>query len=232
MPTSAVVLLSGGQDSTTCLFWAMRTFDLVHAISFQYGQRHAAELEVARKIAEIAGVASWKVLDVTALSQIGGSSLVGPGEIRASGGMIDEEAPQGLPTSFVPGRNLVFLGLAASYAVQVGARTVVIGVSQTDYSGYPDCRESFIDAVQEAVNRAMPSSFGEIKIETPLIARNKSATVMLAQELGEDCWQALGLSITCYEGHRPGCGKCPACVLRAVGFREAGLEDPAYKGLN
>jgi 7-cyano-7-deazaguanine synthase len=229
MPRSAVILLSGGQDSTTCLFWARQYFDVLHAVSFRYGQRHEIELEAAGKIAEIAGVASWKILDCHALAQLAGSSLVGPGEIRANGGLADSEAPDGLPTSFVPGRNLLFLGLAASYAVQVGARHLVIGVSQADYSGYPDCREPFIEAMEEAVNHAMPSSVGRLVIETPLMRSDKAATVTLARELGDDCWKALGLSVTCYEGQRPGCGKCPACSLREAGFHAAGLEDPAHR---
>lgn len=225
--TAAVVLLSGGQDSTTCLFHAKKTWDEVHAVTFRYGQRHASEIEAARQIADLADVASWKVLDVEALAQVGGSSLVDDGEIRASGGMADAEAPDGLPTTFVPARNAVFLALAAGHAARVGAGHVVIGVSEADYSGYPDCREPFVEAMEKALRHAMPSSVGGIAVQAPLMGRDKRATVLLARELGDECWEALGLSVTCYEGRRPGCGRCPACELRAAGFRAAGLEDPA-----
>lgn len=223
-------MLSGGQDSTTCLFWAKRAYDVVHAVSVRYGQRHAVELDAAQTIARIGNVASWKILDLGALAQLGGSSLVAAGEVRPTGGLQDREAPEGLPTTFVPGRNLLFLGLAASYAIQVGAKHIVTGVSQADYSGYPDCRGPFVRAMEVAVNEAMPSSARGLRIEAPLLDLDKRETVLLARDLGDECWKALGESVTCYEGARPGCGRCPACALRAAGFQAAGLVDPASEG--
>jgi 7-cyano-7-deazaguanine synthase len=227
--TSAVVLLSGGQDSTTCLFWAKQKFDDVHALAFSYGQRHREELRAASHISVIAKTKSFVTLDLHVLEQLGDSALLqtrGDREIEASGGLKDEEMPEGLPTSFVPGRNLLFLSAAAAYAVKVGARDLVTGVCQADYSGYPDCRQLFVEHMVQVIEAAMPSSTGPWTIHAPLMNSSKKDTVELAKVLGEDCWRCVGLSVTCYNG-RPACGRCPACKLRARGFEEAGLEDPA-----
>lgn len=222
----AIVLLSGGQDSTTCLFWAKRRFDQVNAIGIFYGQRHRAELDAARVIAELAGV-SFDILDAPVLGAIGDSDLVREGStFGSSGGRSDTAMPGGLPTSFVPGRNALFLTLAGVVAVKLGAKDIVTGTCQTDYSGYPDCRREFIDAQEQALTLAMPSSAGPIKIHTPLMFMTKAETVHLAMTL-PGCWDALALSMTCYNGKRPGCGTCPACALRAKGFNEAGVMDPA-----
>jgi len=223
--SKAVVLLSGGQDSTTCLFWARERFQ-VHAIGIFYGQRHRVELEAAREIASLADV-PFDVLDAPVLGTIGDSDLVREGTtICASGGHVDTAMPQGLPTSFVPGRNALFLTLAGAVAVKLGAKNIVTGTCQTDYSGYPDCRREFIDVQEQALTLAMPSSAGPIKIHTPLMFMTKAETVRLAMTL-PGCWDALGLSVTCYNGKRPGCGECPACVLREKGFSEAGTIDPS-----
>ena len=227
MTRSAVILLSGGQDSATCLHWALPRFDSVHALTLSYGQRHATEIEAARTIGRAA--ASHIFVELPAFGSLVSSALLGGGQsIDAIGGHVDDQAPQGLPTSFVPGRNLVMLALAASHACSVGARMIVAGVCQTDYSGYPDCRASFIEAMARACSEAMPSSARPIEIETPLMHLSKADTVALARLLGPAAWAALGQTVTCYEGQRPGCGKCPACVLRARGFAEAGEEDPAH----
>ena len=224
--SKAVVLLSGGQDSTTCLFWAREQFDEVRAIGIFYGQRHRIELDAAREIAALAGVL-FDILDATVLGAIGDSDLVREGTmIGASGGRTDSAMPEGLPTSFVPGRNALFLTLAGAVAVKLGAKNIVTGTCQTDYSGYPDCRREFIDAQEQALTLAMPSSAGPIKIHTPLMFMTKAETVRLAMKL-PGCWDALGLSVTCYNGKRPGCGECPSCVLREKGFVEAGTIDPA-----
>lgn len=223
--TSAVVLLSGGQDSTTCLYWAKQMYGEVHALTMWYGQRHDTEIQAATTIAKMAECTSHKVLHLSVLEDIGDSDLVRKDtEIQADGGYGDEAAPNGLPTSFVPGRNMLFLAAAASYAVKVGATRIVTGVCQTDYSGYPDCRREFIDAMEQAATLAMPSTCGPIKVCTPLMYMTKADTVRMACGL-PGCWDALAHSMTCYNGTR--CGKCPACVLRAQGFAEAGLEDPA-----
>jgi 7-cyano-7-deazaguanine synthase len=226
--TQAVVLFSGGQDSTTCLYWAMaRWAGEVRALSMYYGQRHAAELEAAREIAARAEVplAEYDLSGI--LRAIGGSALVDDGELKASGGYVDEAMPEGLPTSFVPGRNALFLAVAASVAVKLGARNIVAGVCQTDFSGYPDCRREFVSAIERALTLAMPSSCGPLRIHTPLMDLSKAQTVMLAHNLGDEAWRALGRSVTCYKGQHPGCGTCAACVERAKGFAAARLEDPA-----
>lgn len=223
--TKALVLLSGGQDSTTCLYWAKAHFDEVAALSIYYGQRHKTELEAAREIAGLAKVAHYEI-DIPALQLLGDSALVDDRkELAGSGGLVDKEMPQGLPTSFVPGRNLLFLATAAACAVKLGAKHIVTGVCQTDYSGYPDCRQEFISAMEVAVTRAMPTSVGPLYIDTPLMFLTKAETVVLANDL-EGCWDALARSITCYHGKRPGCGTCPACELRMRGFADAGMLDP------
>lgn len=225
--SKAIVLLSGGQDSTTCLYWALARFSDVRAVSIFYGQRHERELDAAEKIAHGAGVPHC-VLAAPVLSHIGDSALVDPARaIAGSGGHADREMPQGLPTSFVPGRNLLFLTLATAIAVREGASDIVTGVCQTDYSGYPDCRRDFIDSLEKTLGLAMPSSAGPFHIHTPLMNLTKAETVKLAKQLGDKAWAALSQSVTCYEGQHPGCGKCPACELRAKGFAEAGEIDPA-----
>lgn len=221
-----VVLLSGGQDSTTCAYIARMLFDEVHAISIHYGQRHASELEAAERTARAID-ATFELLTAPALAAIGGSALVDAGApLCSSGGIPDVGAPNGLPTSFVPGRNLWFLAMAASVAVREGAHDIFTGTCQTDYSGYPDCREEFIRAAELAIAQAMPSSAGPLRLHTPLMHIDKAATVRLARRL-PGCWEALAWSVTCYEGRLPGCGACPACVLRARGFEAAGEPDPA-----
>lgn len=211
---AALVVLSGGQDSTTCLYWALQRFATVSAITFDYGQRHRVELDCARRIAEQAGVGHLQV-PVSSLAALGGNSLTDASISVQTG---DTE---GLPNSFVPGRNLLFLTLAAAHAWQGGIRHLVTGVAQTDYSGYPDCRSETIAALQEALRLGMES---DVTIHTPLMHLSKKDTVLLAKECG--ALDAMALTHTCYNGARPPCGECPACVLRARGFAEAGIPDP------
>jgi 7-cyano-7-deazaguanine synthase len=226
-----IVLLSGGQDSTTCLFWAISTLALgkasdVVAVSARYGQRHSAELMAAQQIAQLAGV-EHVVLDLPTLAQIGGSALVDASvPLTGDGGHVDEAMPQGLPTSFVPGRNAFFILAAAARGVRRGISTSVTGGCQTDYSGYPDCRRDFIDSMERMLTLAMPSSCGPFHVLTPLMRMTKAQTVDLAHQLGSQCWLAIAKSITCYNGKRPGCGACGACDLRAKGFDEARFLDP------
>lgn len=226
MSSRAVVVLSGGQDSTTCLAWARAMFDEVFCVSVDYGQRHRAELVAAAEIAQ-KFAAPHVVLPMPALGLLADSALVDASKpLTWDGGRPDAAMPQGLPSSFVPGRNALLLTLAAAYAVKVGARDLVTGVCQTDYSGYPDCRREFVDALEKALTLAMPTSSGPLVIHTPLMRLTKAETVRLARRL-PGAWQALALSITCYEGKRPGCGVCAACSLRAKGFADAGELDPA-----
>ena len=220
----AIVLLSGGQDSTTCLYWPRARWSELHAVSIRYGQRHAVELDAARKVGELAGVASHLVLDLPALGQLADSALTGAGDVDSEGPHTDRGVR--LPATFVPGRNVLMLTLAAARAVQVGAHDVVCGVCETDFSGYPDCRGDFLHALAPALELAMPESARPLRLHAPLLALTKADEVRLAREL-PGCWDALAHTVTCYRGERPGCGACPACRLRARGFAEAGYTDPA-----
>ena len=212
--TSAIVVLSGGQDSTTCLFWAINKFNSVETVTFDYGQRHRIELEAAQKIAKLAGVKNT-ILPIDTFGILGGNSLTGKEAV-------DESSQEGeLPNSFVPGRNLIFLTFAAAFAYQREIKDLVTGVCQTDYSGYPDCRQNTIEAIQLAINLGMESN---VMIHTPLMWMTKSETVKFAEEVG--ALEALAWSHTCYNGEVPPCGQCPACELRAKGFEEGGIPDP------
>jgi 7-cyano-7-deazaguanine synthase len=211
----AVCLTSGGQDSTTCLFWAKQHFDPIFALAFDYGQRHRIELEAARVICDLAGV-PLTVLPLMILCDLGGSALIGSHDaIQASGGR------DGLPNTFVPGRNLLFLTVAGAFAYQREIHDLVIGACETDYSGYPDCREQTMLALAQALHLGMDYA---VHIHTPLMHLTKAQTVFLAQEVG--AMEALRYSHTCYEGRFPPCGVCPACKLRARGFAEAEVVDP------
>lgn len=216
MSDRALVVLSGGQDSTTCLYWAIDRFgiDNVEAVTFDYGQRHRVELECARQVARNAGIRHIE-LPIDTFGALGGNSLTDT-EID-----VGENAVGDLPNTFVPGRNLIFLTFAAAHAWQHDIVNLVTGVAQTDYSGYPDCRQETIDSLAETLQLGMEREF---IIHTPLMNLSKKETVLLAQELG--ALEAMSLTHTCYEGRRPPCGHCPACVLRAKGFAEAGIADP------
>ncbi len=214
----ALVVLSGGQDSTTCLYWAIERFGRanVSTISFDYGQRHKIELKCAARIAEHASVSN-ACLPINTFAALGGDALT-DSDIEVQN---QTSADSGLPNTFVPGRNLVFLTFAAAYAYQRGIDHLVTGVAQTDYSGYPDCREDTIRALQQTLRAGMESA---VLIHTPLMHLSKKESVELAMQLG--ALPALALTHTCYKGQRPPCGECPACELRAKGFAEAGIEDP------
>ncbi|MGH8168894.1 MAG: 7-cyano-7-deazaguanine synthase QueC [Woeseiaceae bacterium] len=217
MDNRALVVLSGGQDSTTCLYWAIDRFGSarVESLTFDYGQRHRIELEAASKVASHAGVPNV-VLPIDTFEALGGSALTDPAvEVPQSS---ENDA---LPATFVPGRNLIFLTFAAAYAWQRGIGQLVTGVAQTDYSGYPDCRRKTIDALEKTLALGLER---RITIHTPLMDLTKKETVLLAKEL--NAIEAMALTHTCYNGVRPPCGECAACILRAKGFAEAGLEDP------
>lgn len=218
MNAEALVVLSGGQDSTTCLYWALDKFgsNAVEAITFDYGQRHRVELGCAARVAEFAGV-SHKVMPIDTFAALGGNALTD----RNIGVQKEVDLETGLPNTFVPGRNIVFLTFAAAYAWQRNIEHLVTGVAQTDYSGYPDCRQETIEALQLTIRLGMASN---VVIHTPLMSLSKKETVLLARDLG--ALEAMALTHTCYDGRRPPCGECPACELRARGFNEAGIEDP------
>lgn len=214
--SKAVVLLSGGQDSTTALYWALNKYDKVYTITFDYGQVHRVELESSKKIAKKAGVENI-VLDVTFLQKLSKNSMTDP-SIKIK---INEN---GLPSTFVPGRNMMFLSIASGWAYDKGIRNIIIGVSQVDYSGYPDCREEFINSMEKTISLATDEKF---KIETPLLYLTKGEEIILLKELGH--LDALKYSHTCYKGEYPPCGECPACKLREAGFKEAGFKDPIFE---
>lgn len=205
----ALVVFSGGQDSTTCLFWAKKHFKKVVALSFVYGQKHVKEVDLAREIAAEAGV-EWKSMDVSFIASLGKNSLTDT-TIE-----MDEQRPEGgFPNTFVPGRNLFFLSIAAVFARENGIFDLVTGVSQTDFSGYPDCRDNFIKSLNLTLNLALDEQF---VLHTPLMWLDKCQTWALADELG-----VLDLvhtrTLTCYNGMiGDGCGHCPACKLRKAGL--------------
>ncbi|KQA19797.1 7-cyano-7-deazaguanine synthase QueC [Vibrio metoecus] len=208
----AVVVFSGGQDSTTCLVQALQEFNEVHAITFDYGQRHKLEIEVAQQLAKQLGVTAHKVMDVSLLNELAISSLT-----RDDIPVSHELQANGLPNSFVPGRNILFLTLAGIYAYQIGAKTVITGVCETDFSGYPDCRDEFVKSMNQSLVKGMDMP---LTIRTPLMWLNKAETWALADQLG-----ALDLvrqqTLTCYNGLiGDGCGECPACHLRKAGLND------------
>ena len=206
-----LVIFSGGQDSTTCLFWAKKHFKEVFALSFLYGQKHEKEVELARAIAQKAEV-HFHVMDASFIGKLGRNALTDT-TIH-----MDEEKPEGtFPNTFVPGRNLFFLSIAAVYAREHGINHLVTGVSQTDFSGYPDCRDSFIRSLNVTLNLAMDEQF---VIHTPLMWLDKAQTWALSDELG-----VMDLvrheTLTCYNGiPGDGCGHCPACTLRREGLEK------------
>jgi len=212
----ALVVFSGGQDSTTCLYWAIKQFggDNIKALSFDYGQRHAIELESAKKIAQMAGIVH-QIIPINTFDAIQNNALTGDIDVNNS---LQEN---GLPNTFVPGRNLIFLTFAAAIAYQDKITNLVTGVAQTDYSGYPDCREETIQSLSKTISLGMEYP---VTIHTPLMHLNKQQTVELAKELG--ALDALAYSHTCYNGQFPPCGQCAACILREKGFQAAGVIDP------
>lgn len=220
---SALVVLSGGQDSTTCLYWALRQFDPqgVSAVTIDYGQRHRVEIAAATTVAQMAGV-PHRILPLNSLEALGGNALADDA-IAVAGGTDPQTS---LPNTFVPARNVLLLSLAAALAYRDGIRHLVTGVAQTDYSGYPDCRAHTIEALAKTLRFALES---RLEIHTPLMYLTKAQTVRLAQELG--ALPALAWTHTCYNGAQPPCGACPACALRAKGFAEAGVPDPLVERL-
>lgn len=221
----AICLLSGGLDSATCLAIARRDGYECYCLSFDYGQRHRVELEAARRLAEQLGAAEHRVVAID-LRAFGGSALTGDLEVpkdRDPGAM-----QEGVPATYVPARNTIFLSFALAYAEVRGAADIFIGVNAIDYSGYPDCRPEFIRAFEAMANLATRAGMeGETKISirTPLIRMSKAEIARKAVASGVD----VGSTRSCYEPDRDGraCGRCDSCVLRRKGFEEAGLEDPA-----
>lgn len=209
---SALVVFSGGQDSTTCLYWAKARFERVVALSFTYGQKHVLEVEMARQLAAEAGV-EWSVMDVPFVGGLSSGCSLTDSSLT-----IEEEKPaDACPTTFVPGRNMFFLSIAAIFARERGIYDLVTGVSQTDFSGYPDCRDAFVKSLNVTLNLAIDEEF---RIHTPLMWLDKAETWALADRLGVmDIVRYK--TLTCYNGIvSDGCGHCPACQLRRRGLEK------------
>lgn len=212
----ALVVFSGGQDSTTCLFWALEQYDHVEVITFDYGQRHRKEIEVAKEIANELNV-KQHLLNTEILTSYNANSL--------TNNDIEIDSSNDMPNTFVPGRNMLFLNIASIVAYQIGAKHIVTGVCDTDFSGYPDCRRDFVQSMNETMNLAMDLEF---VIDTPLMTLNKKETWQLADELGQLDYIRYR-TLTCYNGILgDGCGVCPSCKLRADGL-EAYLNEVGRK---
>lgn len=206
----ALVVLSGGQDSTTCLFWAMQQFGKVEAVTFNYNQRHKAEIDCAKKICNDFSI-PHTVLDMSLLSQLTANALTRDDIAVKSG------ENGALPSTFVDGRNLLFLSFAAVAAKQKGLRHIITGVCETDFSGYPDCRDIFIKSLNVTLNLAMDYQF---VIHTPLMWIDKSQTWEMADKFGKLDY-VRDNTLTCYNGIMgAGCGNCPACKLRSAGLKK------------
>lgn len=209
--TAALVLFSGGQDSTVCLFWALKNFDRVETVCFRYGQRHVSEIEAAQTIAANAHV-PFRIIDVSLITGLSSNSLT-----DTSVTMDREHAGKTPPNTFVPGRNLLFISIAAVIARERNITNLITGVSQADYNGYPDCRQDFIHSLNATLNLAMDEQY---VIHTPLMWLDKAAVWQLADELGVfDMIKTQ--TVTCYNGiPGAGCGECPSCKLRKHGLQQ------------
>jgi len=223
----AVVLLSGGLDSTTVLAVARSEGFAIHALSFRYGQRHSMEIDAAKKIARLFGVVAHRVVDID-LAAFGGSALTDRIPVPKDRDL-SPSAPDAkeIPVTYVPARNTIFLSYALALAEVIGASSIFIGVNAIDYSGYPDCRPEYIQAFEKMANlatRAGVEGRTKLLIRTPLISLSKAAIITLGTSLGVDYSQ----TTSCYDPSPGGeaCGRCDACQLRVKGFSEAGLEDP------
>lgn len=222
MGKKAVVLLSGGLDSTTALYWAKAKGFSPVALAVRYGQRHHRELRAARAVARKAGAPLHEVS--FALPWLAGSSLTNRG-MRLPETALAKIGRGGIPSTYVPGRNTIFLALAASLADAIGAEAIVIGANALDYSGYPDCRPPFLNAFSKVAKLGTKRGTEKkpLKVLSPLLHLDKKGIVRLAKKAGAP----LNLTWSCYAGGSRPCGRCDSCQLRAKGFREAGAEDPA-----
>ena len=220
----AVVLLSGGLDSATTLAIAKSEGYQLYALSFSYGQRHSWELEAAKRVAASIGVTEHRIAEID-LRAIGGSALTA--DIDVPKGRATEEMAHGIPITYVPARNTIFLSFALAWAEVLGANEIFLGVNALDYSGYPDCRPEYIAAFEKMANLATKAGVEgrqKLKIHTPLIALSKAQIIAKGIELGVD----YSLTSSCYDPSPTGapCGQCDSCLLREKGFRENGIADP------
>ena len=223
IPKKAVCLLSGGLDSSTCLALAYREGYACYALSFDYGQRHKRELDAAARVAAHMGVERHLVTKIS-LDAFGGSALTG--DIAVPKARSADEMSHGIPVTYVPARNTIFLSFALAWAEVLGSADIFIGVNALDYSGYPDCRPEYIQAYERMANlatRAGVEGLTRLAIHTPLLHLSKARIVALARDLGVP----FGLTFSCYDPDADGrpCGQCDACLLRRKGFEEAGVAD-------
>ena len=222
MNKKAIILLSGGLDSTTCLAIAKEQEYDLYALTVNYGQRHAFELEAAKKVAQTIDVKKHSIVNID-LAQFGGSALTDDIDVPKDR---DESDMTDIPVTYVPARNIVFLSMALAWAETLGTTDIFIGVNALDYSGYPDCRPEFIESFERTANLATKAGVGgnQFKIHTPLIHLTKAEIIRKGIELGVD----YGMTTSCYDPQENGdpCGRCDACTLRLKGFKEDGLEDP------
>ena len=224
MKKRAIVLSSGGIDSTTAMAMAIREGYEIYSLSFRYGQRHALELESARRVAQAMGAKEHRVIDVD-LGGIGGSALTG--DIEVPKGRDEAEMRSGIPVTYVPARNTIFLSYALAWAEVIDAPDIFIGVNSIDYSGYPDCRPEYITAFEVMANLAIKAAVEgkmRVNIRTPLLDMTKAEIIRKGVELGID----YRVTHSCYDPSKDGraCGSCDSCLLRKKGFREAGIADP------
>jgi 7-cyano-7-deazaguanine synthase len=221
----AVVLLSGGLDSTTLLAIALHEGFLAHALTFRYGQRHQLEIEAARRVAKHFAVVQHRVVDID-LRAFGGSALTSEIAVPKDRPLTDMASE--IPVTYVPARNTIFLSFALAWAEVLGARDIFIGVTAIDYSGYPDCRPEYIGAYERMANLATKAAVEDrqrVRIHTPLIRMTKAEIIRRGLELGVD----YAMTLTCYDPspESAACGRCDACLLRRRGFAENGIADPA-----
>jgi len=226
--SKALIILSGGQDSTTCAAIACQQFDEVHAVTFDYGQRHAIEIESAEAVARSLNLASHEIISMGRVLK-GSSPLVSDTHL----GTYDapDQLPGGVEPTFVPGRNLLFMTIAANRAAVLGIRDIFTGLCQEDFGGYHDCRAVFVTAMQTAIGEGFYGDPDYFTFHTPLMNLNKADSVKLAVTTigGHDFRRLFSLTHTCYAGVKGGCGRCHACILRDRGFHEAGVDDPLWQ---
>ena len=227
--SKALVILSGGQDSTTCLFWARQTFDEVHAITFDYGQRHAIEIDAAKKVAELAGVKSHEIVSVPNCL-VSASPLTSKNELEQykDAAQMEQVIGKRVELTFVPMRNTFFFVISMNRAVAMGCNDLITGICQEDNANYPDCTEAFRGAFEGCANTSLgtnaPAGTG-YRLHAPLMRMSKADTVRLAHQMPA-CWEALAYSHTSYDGKYPPTDMNHSNVLRAFGFERAGLPDP------
>jgi 7-cyano-7-deazaguanine synthase len=226
---NGLVILSGGQDSTTCAVQAQLECERVCGVTFNYGQRHQLELEAAIAIASELKLDQYEVINLPKGILQSVSPLVSQNTVETYGSA--EQLPSGIANTFIPCRNLLFLTIAANRAAQWDCEIIYTGVNQTDYSGYPDCRKPFIDRAMAAINQAIRGEDFGLDIAAPLLFYSKAQTVRLAYDIlgAERFDEVFSQTHTCYNNVRGGCGKCAACLLRDKGFKEAGIDDPIWQ---